>query len=306
MAAQERVRDRIRQLDRLRADFIANTSHELRSPLTVMRDYVDVLQDHWGELDDSRRREMLGKAGLGLVRLERLVADLLLVSRLEAGMLSLRADPVDMRGIVQEVAAEIATAHPGQVLTIEAALAPSVIGDRERLRQILTNLVDNAVKFSPVGAPVALRIGAHHGRLAVAVINHGSGIAPAAREHIFQRFGTAGSVLRPGAVGTGLGLYICKALAEVMDAKIELVSATGMGSTFILALGRDPTKYRGLESVTTSAKEGRGIYSRPSFHPWVRPLGYTRAATLLPLSTRLTAITTMAPITETTMLPITP
>lgn len=146
--------DRIRQLDRMRADFIANTSHELRSPLTVMRGYVDVLQDHWGELDDSRRREMLGKAGLGLVRLERLVADLLLVSRLEAGMLSLRADPVDIRGIVQEVAAEIATAYPGQVLTIEAALAPSVIGDRERLRQILTNLVDNAVKFSPIGAPL--------------------------------------------------------------------------------------------------------------------------------------------------------
>lgn len=113
-------------------------------------------------------------------------------------------------------------------------------------------------------------------------------------------------MLRPGAAVTGLSLYICKALAEAMGAQIELVSATGMGSTFILALARDPTKYRSLESVTTSAKEGRGIYSRPSIRPWVRPLGYTRAATLLPLSTRLRAITTMAPITETTMLPITP
>ena len=240
MAAQEREWERMRQLDRLRADFIANTSHELRTPLTVMRGYVDVLQDHWGELDDARRREMLGKAALGLMRLERLVADLLLVSRLEAGMLALRAEPVDVRGLVQEVAAEITTAYPGQVLTIEAELAPSVIGDRERLRQILTNLVDNAVKYSPVGTPVALRIGRHHDRLAVAVIDHGPGIAPAAREQIFQRFGTAGTTLRPGAVGTGLGLYICKALAEAMGAQIELVSAAGTGSTFILVLAQDP------------------------------------------------------------------
>lgn len=245
IAAQEREVERMRSLDRLRADFIASTSHELRTPLTVMRGYVDVLGEHWEDLDDTGRQEMLAKAASGLVRLERLVADLLLISRLEAGMLSLHAGPVDVRGLAEEVAAEVAAAYPGQVITVEATPVPPVIVDRERLRQIITNLVDNAVKYSPVGAGVDLRIGERHGDVAVAVIDHGPGIEPTAMEQLFRRFGTAGSTPRPGAMATGLGLYISKALAEAMGSRIELESAPGVGSTFTLLLARQPATQAG-------------------------------------------------------------
>ena len=266
IAAQAREVERMRGVERLRADFIASTSHELRTPLTVMRGYVDVLEAHWGDLEDAGRREMLGKAASGLVRLERLVADLLLVSRLEAGMLHLQAAPVDVQGLVKEVAAELSAAYAGQVITVETTPVPWVIGDRGRIRQIITNLVDNAVKYSPVGVGVELRIGEQHGAVAVAVVDHGPGLGPAAVERLFLRFGTAGSTPRPGAMATGLGLYICKALAQAMSSRIELESTPGVGSTFTLLLARYPVaqsshgdaRLNGLSPVACD----RSVYDR--------------------------------------------
>jgi signal transduction histidine kinase len=169
-------------------------------------------------------------------RLAELVSDVLDTSRIEAGTFSFRFRDVDLAQLVREV---VATARLGQDEVYLHAdlhdLLPEVRGDAERLRQVLTNLIDNAIKYSPAGSEVEVRAYPEDGRIRIDVRDRGPGIAKADQKLIFEKFGR---VTGPGATrpGTGLGLFIARSIAEAHGGALEVHSAPEQGSTFTLEL----------------------------------------------------------------------
>ena len=159
-------------------------------------------------------------------------------SRIDAGTFSYTFRDVDLGVLVDETVAAAELAHePVSIASAVTPGLPRVEGDPARLRQVLTNLIENAVKYSPEGSPVEVRAAAVNGHVRVEVADHGSGIAPADQRLIFERFGRVYGTSKPG---TGLGLYIARAIAEAHGGTLEVSSEPGAGSTFTLDLPSRP------------------------------------------------------------------
>jgi signal transduction histidine kinase len=233
--AERRTVDELRRLSTMRADFVSLVSHELRTPMASVIGSARTLQARWRELSSEQRDAFLALIADETDRLAGLVSEVLDTSRIDAGTFTYSFADIDLAGLVEET---VAAADLGQdavevVARIPRALPP-VRGDAMRLRQVLGNLVDNAVKYSPEGELVEVRATAVNGRVVVDVTDHGNGIAPADQRLVFEKFGrVAGTSAKPG---TGLGLYIARAIAEAHGGKLEVTSAPGMGATFTLSL----------------------------------------------------------------------
>ena len=233
--AERRTVDELRRLSTMRADFVSLVSHELRTPMASVIGSARTLQARWRELSSEQRDAFLALIADETDRLAGLVGEVLDTSRIDAGTFTYSFADVDLAGLVEET---VAAADLGQdavevVARIPRALPP-VRGDATRLRQVFANLVDNAVKYSPEGELVEVRATAVNGRVVVDVTDHGNGIAPADQRLVFEKFGrVAGTSAKPG---TGLGLYIARAIAEAHGGKLEVTSAPGMGATFTLSL----------------------------------------------------------------------
>ncbi len=236
--AERRTVDELRRLSALRADFISVVSHELRSPMAAVIGAARTLQSRWREMAPEQRDSFLALIGDEMSRLAALVADVLDTSRIDAGTFSYRFGEVDLGVLVEEA---VASAAAGQdEVTVVAAVTPglrSARGDGERLRQVLGNLIENAVKYSPAGDVVEVRVRQTNGDHVVAVSDHGPGIAESEHERIFEKFGrVAGEDAKPG---TGLGLYIARSIAEAHGGTLDVMSSVGRGSTFTLRLPTD-------------------------------------------------------------------
>jgi signal transduction histidine kinase len=218
--AFDRMRLQLAQLDDARRAFIANASHELRTPIFSLGGFLELLRDE--ELDEETRREFLGTMAEQVERLSKLATDLLDLSRLDAGHLRLASEPVPVAEVAHDLCDEFAGIavrrdHPLEVVLEEEGV---VMADRERALQIGRALVDNALLHTPPGTPV--RVVAR--RNAVAVEDEGPGIPAEHREQVFARFTRlAGS----RTSGTGLGLAIARELAERMGGEVRLESAPG-------------------------------------------------------------------------------
>jgi signal transduction histidine kinase len=233
--AERRTVDELRRLSTMRADFVSLVSHELRTPLAAVIGSARTLQARWRELTEEQRGSFLALIADETDRLANLVGDVLDTSRIDAETFTYSFTDVDLAGLVEET---VAAASLGQdavhvVARIPSSL-PAVQGDGARLRQVLANLVDNAVKYSPEGETVEVHASAVDGRVVVDVTDHGSGIAVAEQRMIFEKFGRASS--SPTKPGTGLGLYIARAIAEAHGGTLDVSSAPGMGATFSLSL----------------------------------------------------------------------
>jgi signal transduction histidine kinase len=233
--AERRTVDELRRLSTMRADFVSLVSHELRTPLASVIGSARTLQARWRELSPENRDAFLALIADETDRLAGLVGEVLDTSRIDAGTFTYSFTDVDLAGIVEET---VAAAELGQdavevVARIPRAL-PRVRGDGARLRQVLANLIDNAVKYSPEGELVEVRATAVNGRVVVDVTDHGRGISPADQRLVFEKFGRVSST--SAKPGSGLGLYIARAIAEAHGGKLELTSAPGMGATFTLTL----------------------------------------------------------------------
>ncbi len=233
------IRER-RALERQQQEFLAMASHELRSPLAAIKGHAQLM----------RRHARYSEGGVDTImaqvdHLDRLVNDLLLASQIAAGRLSLRLAAIDL-------AAEAHTAAAAHVrpdappIRVQASAEPNepaapvlVLADQLRLRQVLSNLLTNAVKYSPDGGEIVVRVSQGDATATVEVEDQGTGIAPEALPHLFDRFyrvrATAGT-----AQGFGLGLYITRQLVEAMDGTIAVQSVVGRGSTFTVTLPRAP------------------------------------------------------------------
>jgi signal transduction histidine kinase len=226
--------DELRRLSALRADFVSLVSHELRSPMAAVIGSARTLQQRWRELSPEQRDAFLALIGDETNRLAMLVADVLDTSRIEAGTFSYSFADVDLSALLRDA---VAAAELGQdEVPVRLALAeplPRLRGDRERLRQIVANLLDNAIKYSPHGEPVELDARADDGRVVVSVRDRGPGVPPEHRRLIFEKFGRAGGANKPG---TGLGLFIARSIAEAHGGAIAVETADGGGARFVLTL----------------------------------------------------------------------
>jgi signal transduction histidine kinase len=231
-----------RELDRLKDDFVATVSHELRTPLTSMMGFLEMIREgEAGELTDDQKR-FLAIVYRSSERLQRLVGDLLFVARLDASGLQLQFEHVDLEEIVRDAAESSGALARARELDLRLELAPlsSITGDRERLSQLIGNLVSNAIKFTPAGGRITLRTFVHDRRAVVEVEDNGIGIPADEHERLFQRFFRSSTATEQAIPGTGLGLVISRAIAEAHDGTIDVRSDTGAGACFRVELPLDP------------------------------------------------------------------
>jgi signal transduction histidine kinase len=234
--AERTTADELRRLSALRADFVSLVSHELRSPMAAVIGAARTLQERWRELSADQRQSFLELIGDETSRLADLIGDVLDTSRIEAGTFSFTFSDVDLAELLRDVVAAADLAQDEVRVTAQVnGTLPHVRGDRIRLRQIVQNLVDNAVKYSPTGAQVRVIAATDDGHVRVAVEDDGPGIPLADQKLIFDKFGRA-TVEGGTKPGTGLGLFIARSIAEAHGGSLEVDSAPAHGSTFTLEL----------------------------------------------------------------------
>jgi len=225
------------RVERLRRDFVANASHELRTPLTSVRGFVEALED--GALDEpTHARRFLGKIRVHADRMAALVSDLLELSRLESGERPLQRETVQPADVIEDVVASLSDQAKSRevAITLSAAGAPALVTDPDRLRQILENLVENAVKYVPVGGHVAVTARPGNGSVVFEVEDDGPGIPAEHLPRIFERFYRVDKARSREMGGTGLGLSIVKHLAEGIGAEVTVESEVGRGTRFRVAV----------------------------------------------------------------------
>jgi PAS domain S-box-containing protein len=240
--------ERLRELDRLKDEFISLVSHELRTPLTSIRGYLELLLDGGaGDLSDDQAR-FLAVVDRNSRRLMHFVGDLLFLAQIEAGKLALELGEVDLDHVVAECveAAKPVADEKGIKLTASVEQIPSMVGDRSRLGQVLDNLVSNALKFTNEGGSVSVRISSRHGEAVVEVEDNGMGIAPEEQGQLFDRFYRSSEATARAIPGTGLGLTIAKAIVERHEGAIEVESTPGQGTTMRVRL---PVRSRATAEV---------------------------------------------------------
>jgi signal transduction histidine kinase len=234
--AERRTVEELRRLSALRADFVSLVSHELRSPMAAVIGAARTLQERWRELTPEHRGSFLALIGDETSRLAALIGDVLDTSRIEAGTFTYTFTDVDLVKLVRE---SVAVAEFGQdEVTLDAQAdesLPPVRGDRERLKQVVTNLIDNAVKYSPAGGTVDVVVSGENGAVRVEVSDRGPGIPREQQGLIFEKFGRAnvGGGAKPG---TGLGLFIARSIAEAHGGTLHVRSRPQQGATFTLEL----------------------------------------------------------------------
>jgi signal transduction histidine kinase len=237
--AERQTVEELRRLSTLRADFVSLVSHELRSPMAAVIGSARTLQQRWRQLAPEQRESFLALIADETSRLATLIADVLDTSRIEAGTFSFAFEPVDLAQLVEESVAHAGLSQDEVEVRVDVGKGlPPVRGDRQRLRQVLANLIDNAVKYSRAGSAVEVSVRAEDGRVEVTVRDSGPGIPREQQKLIFEKFGRArvGGAVKPGS---GLGLFIARSIAEAHGGSLEVRSALGRGSTFTLALPLD-------------------------------------------------------------------
>jgi two-component system phosphate regulon sensor histidine kinase PhoR len=224
----------LRRLETLRRDFVANVSHELRTPIAAIRAAAETLEA--GALDDPQAaRDFIAMIARHSARLHQLVEDLLELSRIEAQKLDLQATPIDARELIDHMIGLYALSAERREVRLLAGACPADLAlstDRRALEQILSNLVDNAIKYASRGAKVTLSATEREGEVRIAVADTGPGIAAKHLPRLFERFYRVDRGRSRDVGGTGLGLSIVKHLTEALGAHVTVESFPGVGSTF--------------------------------------------------------------------------
>jgi len=235
---------RVRRLETVRRDFVSNISHELRTPLASLKALVDTLRD--GALDDPpAAQRFLDRMDTEVDAMTQMVQELLELSRIESGQVPLRLQPVSVAEVVAPPTERLRPQAERAGLALSLAIPPGlppVLADAERVQQVVTNLVHNAIKFTPAGGQVTVSAAAQRGEVVISVRDTGVGIPAADLPRIFERFYKADRARRRG--GTGLGLAIAKHIVQGHGGRLWAESREGHGSTFYFSLqaaGHGPT-----------------------------------------------------------------
>ena len=229
----------LRRLEKVRTEFVANVSHELRTPITAIRGYAETLRE--GALSDPVHAPgMVEVIHRQAERLSALVEDLLELSRLESGELALEREAVNLLGAVRRALEPVRQRASSKDIRFEVLIPPALVaqGDERAVEQVLLNLLDNAVKYTPPGGVVRVEGGVEEDRVAVSVKDTGAGIDEKHLPRLFERFYRVDKGRSREMGGTGLGLSIVKHLAVAMRGDVRVSSRPGEGSTFTVVLPR--------------------------------------------------------------------
>ncbi len=240
-----KANERLLELDHLKAQFVANVTHELKTPLAAIRGYNEsILEERFGPLT-PKQRDGLGVAVRNVERLQKLIDELLEFERIDAGEFTIEASDFDLVPLVQSTIENFRPQLDQKRLRVELRLPPKlpVQADREKIARVLLNLVSNAVKFSGDGTAIGVNAAEEAGakRVDVTVWDRGEGIPTAAQKFLFTRFWQADASTRRKHGGSGLGLAICKGILEAHGSAIEVVSSEGAGTMvhFTLPLAQE-------------------------------------------------------------------
>jgi PAS domain S-box-containing protein len=227
-------------LERARADFVTTASHELRTPLTAVYGSIRTLIEREDELDDDIRRRLLRMIEQESDHLAQIVDQLLVTAQIDRGGLRLEERECDAREICASVVAAAEARKPDtiQIAFVTPSTAATIRCDPPRLRQVLVNLVENAIKYSPEGGRIEVRIADTPDRLRIEVHDEGLGIPPSEQSRIFEKFYRLDADMTRGVGGSGLGLYISREIVEQMGGLLSVRSQRGTGSTFTVTLPR--------------------------------------------------------------------
>ena len=233
--AFNRMSAELELLETSRRDLVANVSHELKTPITAIRAHLENLLDGVEEPNAETLEVMLAQSE----RLGRLVEQLLDLSKLESGEVPLRREEVSLGPLVTQVMSEIEVASADRDVDVRSDLPddlPPIEADPERVHQVIFNLVDNAVRFTPEGGEVRIEAHRHNGSVEVSVADTGMGIPPEALPRLFERFYRVDPARAREGGGTGIGLAIARSVVEAHGGTIRAESQPGHGSTFTFDL----------------------------------------------------------------------
>jgi signal transduction histidine kinase len=253
--------------DRLR-EFVADVSHELRTPLAALRTYTELQRD--GAVDEATRHEFLDRSTEQLSRLEWMSANLLDLSRIDAGIFPLDVKIGDLREPVRaavEASAEAAAARQIGITYVAPSTTVAIRFDRERIVQLVNNLVGNAVKFTPSGGTVAVQVLDEAEAAVIEVSDTGPGIPPGELPRIFDRFYRGTNVGEARASGSGLGLAIARSIVEMHGGFIEVASVLGEGAVFRVVMPRQGAAAAGERATNGERAAAIVNESSPSSEP---------------------------------------
>jgi signal transduction histidine kinase len=226
-----------RALEQLRSDFVSTVSHELRTPLAAIYGAALTLGRGDITLADDQQATLLGVISGEADRLARTINDILWASRLDSGSLQVAISSCDGAELARGVIESFRTHIPPEIeLEPIAGDVPPAAGDADKVRQVLANLIDNAVKYSPDGGQIEVEVAARDATVRFSVRDRGLGIPAAEQRRVFEKFYRLDPNLTRGVGGTGLGLYICQELVRRMDGRIWVEPREGGGSTFAFEL----------------------------------------------------------------------
>lgn len=223
------------ELDKLKDEFMAVAAHELRTPVTIMKGYAQVLLRTAEDMPTTRQR-MLQAIDRGADRIDRIVRDLLDISRLQLGYLSLASETIGLADFVKEVVDRMAMTTTRHDIRIVRLAPGTVQGDRDRLEQVLINLLSNAIKYSPQGGDIQVDVAIREGQAVVSVKDHGVGIPKEKQANISERFYRAHNGTPHDYGGMGVGLYISREIISRHNGRLWFESNEGAGSTFYFSL----------------------------------------------------------------------
>lgn len=233
--AQREANEELARINRMMGDFVSVVSHEFRTPLTSIQGFGELIRDE--DLDEADIKDYADEIYRSAERLARLINDMLDLDRLESGRVELRLERLDFNEIVEDAVASLAHSSPAQQIVLELDHAlPPITGDRDRLTQVTTNLVGNALKYSPDGGEIRVTTARDGALLHMQVLDRGLGIPADALETIFERYSRVGSRRNAAIKGTGLGLPITRQIAELHGGRVWAEAREGGGSVFHVTL----------------------------------------------------------------------
>lgn len=238
VAAFNQMIGRVQTGQKAQREFVANVSHELKTPLTSIQGFAQAILDGTADTPEAQKQAaqiIYEEAG----RMHRMALDLLDLARLDSGIADLKREPLDANGLLHSVIERFTpqARAAGVRLEVETSPLPTIIGDGDRLAQVFTNLIDNALQFTPCGGQIVLRTLTVGDRVEIQVQDSGAGIPPESLERIFERFYRADPARQSGEKhGAGLGLAIAQEIVLAHGGKISVRSTQGQGSTFIVHL----------------------------------------------------------------------
>lgn len=228
-----------REAERLKSDFVAVLGHELRTPLTLIKGFVKTLIRAGDRLDEQTRHEALESIDAQSHRLERLIEDVLYVSRVETSRSPLLLENTDAAGVARSMATEFKAREPKRQFLITAPQTLPLLVDKTKLEQVLYHLIDNACKYSETNTTIEVHVTELEDSIRFEVADKGIGILSSEIPHLFERFHQVDGSSTRTAGGTGVGLFICKSLVEAHSGQIGVASAWGKGSTFYFTIPKN-------------------------------------------------------------------